>query len=278
MKYLITFFAFLAMAFSGALASGEEKKDVAGYLQAISVTIKASGSEGSGVLFNREIMVAGKPQKINFVWTAAHVIDNLRSVRTIIAANTGTDKKLVEFKDPDIVRELVEHGRRVGEIKMATKVLKYSEATQGHDLAILLVRKIGYADETAKFYKDPEEKGIAIGTQLYHVGSLLGQTGNNSMTTGIMSQVGRVLELGSGEGKVFDQTTVTAFPGSSGGGVFLADGQYIGMLVRGAGETFNMIVPIRRMREWAKEQNVLWALDDSVPAPTYEDILKLPVE
>ena len=62
-----------------------------------------------------------------------------------------------------------------------------------------------------------------------------------------MSQVGRVLDLGSGGGTVFDQTTVTAFPGSSGGGVFLTDGKYVGMLVRGAGETFNLIVPVRRM-------------------------------
>ncbi|HAT67623.1 MAG TPA: hypothetical protein DCS66_24005, partial [Flavobacteriaceae bacterium] len=60
-------------------------------------------------------------------------------------------------------------------------------------------------------------------TELYHVGSLLGQTGSNSMTRGIVSQVGRVLNLGSGDGTVFDQTTVTAFPGSSGGGVFLSE-------------------------------------------------------
>ena len=81
------------------------------------------------------------------------------------------------------------------------------------------------------------------------------------MTRGIVSQVGRVLSLGTGDGTVFDQTTVTAFPGSSGGGVFLSErsgdkaGQYMGMLVRGAGETFNLIVPVRRMRSWAAKQD-----------------------
>ena len=50
------------------------------------------------------------------------------------------------------------------------------------------------------------------------------------MTTGIMSQVGRMLALNSSTKVLFDQTTVTAFPGSSGGGVFLTDGQYIGTL------------------------------------------------
>ena len=40
--------------------------------------------------------------------------------------------------------------------------------------------------------------------------------------------------------RIFDQTTCVAFPGSSGGGVFLKrdDPRYVGMLVRGAGEGF----------------------------------------
>ena len=125
---------------------------------------------------------------------------------------------------------------------------------------------------------------VSIGTELYHVGSLLGQTGSNSMTRGIVSQVGRVLSLGTGDGTVFDQTTVTAFPGSSGGGVFLSErsgdkaGQYMGMLVRGAGETFNLIVPVRRMRSWAVKQDILWAIDSGKEVPDMKDILTLPVE
>ena len=101
------------------------------------------------------------------------------------------------------------------------------------------------------------------------------------MTRGIISQVGRVLNLGSGDGVVFDQTTVTAFPGSSGGGVFLSErsegkgGQYVGMLVRGAGETFNLIVPVRRMKRWADSQDIGWALDTNLEVPSLEDILKI---
>ena len=83
---------------------------------------------------------------------------------------------------------------------------------------------------------------------------------------------------------IFDQTSCPGFPGSSGGGVFLSErtkgheGHYVGMLVRGAGETFNLIVPVRRMRKYAKSNGVLWALDQNAPTPSYEDILKLPVE
>ena len=97
--------------------------------------------------------------------------------------------------------------------------------------------------------------------------------GANSMTSGIVSQVGRI------HGKVeFDQTTVTAFPGSSGGGVYLEDGRYVGMLVRGAGENFNLMVPVRRMKKWAEENNLLWALDPSAKSPTFKEIKKIPVE
>ena len=104
------------------------------------------------------------------------------------------------------------------------------------------------------------------------------------MTRGICSQVGRVLDLGTGDGVVFDQTTVTAFPGSSGGGVFLSErtkekaGQYVGMLVRGAGETFNLVVPVRRMRAYAKTENVLWAIDTDVKVPALQEITSMSAE
>jgi hypothetical protein len=50
------------------------------------------------------------------------------------------------------------------------------------------------------------------------------------------------------------------------------------MLVRGAGETFNLIVPVRRMKEWAKEQKIEWALDASKPMPKEDVINKLSIE
>jgi len=49
-------------------------------------------------------------------------------------------------------------------------------------------------------------------------------------------------------------------------------------LVRGAGETFNLIVPVRRMRKWATSQDILWALDETLEVPSYDDIVKIPVE
>lgn len=251
--------------------SPKETREVADYLQDISVTIRSEGeynkSEGSGILITREI----DGQKITFVWTCAHVVDNLRSVRTVI--ERGTPAKIVEFSDVRIIKELVESGRRVGEINMDAEVIKFSDSEEGEDLALLMVRARDYGKASGRFHLDLKSPIIPIGTELFHVGSLLGQMGSNSMTSGIVSQVGRTY------GKVeFDQTTVTAFPGSSGGGVFLQDGTYVGMIVRGAGEGFNLMVPIRRMIRYAKKHDIMWALDPKVKGPSLDDIRKLPVE
>jgi len=271
----------LILLFASTAMAQAQDKALYQHLQDVSVTVKSFAGEGSGVIVTREVAnSAGKKEKVNFVWTAAHVVDGLRSVR--VAIKDGKPQTIVEFKDAQIVKELVEDGRRVGEIKMEAKVIKYSDADNGEDLALLMIRKKGFIDKTTIFHAP--DKSVPIGTELYHVGSLLGQVGSNSMTRGILSQIGRVLDLGTGDGVIFDQTSCPGFPGSSGGGVFLSErtkgheGHYVGMLVRGAGETFNLIVPVRRMRKYAKANGVLWAIDQNAPTPSYEKILKLPVE
>lgn len=258
-RLIVAFALFLLPSF----VLGDETTD---HLLGISVTVKAGSSQGSGVLFSRD--------GHTFVWTAGHVVDGLRKTRTVTV--NGNTKTVVEFDDAAIVQEFKEGGRRIGETKMDAKVLRYSDADYGEDLALLLIRKSNFSKETVTFYAG---KGIPdIGTKLYHVGSLLGQFGSNSLTTGVIAQTGRVLDLG--KGTVFDQTTATAFPGSSGGGVYLQEnGQCVGILVRGAGEGFNFIVPIRRLREWAEgSAKVPWAVDPTVPLPddfdqgTVEDV------
>tara|TARA_B100000700_G_C14985718_1_gene828730 strand:- start:485 stop:1477 length:993 start_codon:yes stop_codon:yes gene_type:complete len=278
MKFLKSSFVvlFLAVALTAAtfpsipggtaLSAAEgavEADSIPGYLQDISVTIRAKFSEGSGVAFTRG--------GVTYIWTAAHVVDGLRTTRMVVDPKTGTPRTLVEFKDAQVVKTLIEDGRTVGRLEMDAEVIRYSDATHGEDLALLRVRKKGFIEQTAKFHLD--KKIPKLGTRLLHVGSLLGQQGSNSMTTGIMSQHGRLI------GKtVYDQTTVTAFPGSSGGGVYLEDGSYVGMLVRGAGEGFNLIVPTRRMKDWATRAGILWALDPDVKMPSEEELKKIPVE
>jgi hypothetical protein len=269
MRTLVSSLILVAALFATATVAKAE--NLVDRLQDVSVTIKSGFGQGSGVLFTRKV----DNDTITFVWTAGHVVDNLRKTRNVIV--NGSPKTVIEFEDAQVVQEFKQDGRRIGEIKMEARVVRYSDAEQGEDLALLEVRKRNFvpAETTVDFYDGEIPK---IGTELYHVGSLRGQIGANSLTTGIVSQIGRVLDLGA-NGTVFDQTTVTAFPGSSGGGVFLkSDGKYVGMLVRGGGEQFNFIVPVRRLRAWAKQANIEWAIDQTKPLPSAAEMKKLPIE
>ena len=253
----------------------EKKQDTADHLQNVSVTIRSEGEwsngEGSGVIFTRK---DADGNQVNFVWTAAHVIDNLRSTRKVVV--DGTPKTLVEFKDPMVVKEIRQDRRPVRRLQMDADVLKYSDADDGHDLALLRIRKFNFVKATVTFHLDKDDIP-KLGTDLLHVGSLLGQMGANSMTDGIYSQHGRLIK--SLNKYVFDQTTVTAFPGSSGGGVYLkSNANYIGMLVRGAGEGFNLIVPVRRMQDYCEKHKIMWALDPTVAMPDEDDLKKMPIE
>lgn len=102
------------------------------------------------------------------------------------------------------------------------------------------------------------------------MGSFLGQDGSNSFSEGLISQIGRTLY-----DHVFDQSSATAFPGSSGGGIFNAEtGEYIGTLVRGKGETLTYYVPIRRIKEWAKRHNIEFLFDESAKPDDSKIILE----
>ena len=271
MKLKLSLLAILAAT---AMYAEEAKKSVTDHLQDVSVTIRSEGAqsigEGSGVIFTRK---DEKGNIVNFVWTAAHVVDNLRTERKVVVG--GTLRTVVEFKDAKIIKVIRQGGRVVGRLELDAEVVKYSDAVDGHDLALLKIRRYNFITDTVVFNLD--DAIPLLGTELYHVGSLLGQFGSNSMTDGIYSQTGRVFpELNK---KIFDQTTVAAFPGSSGGGVYLkSDSRYVGMLVRGAGETFNFIVPTRRMKQWAKDNDIMWALDPAVAMPTADKIEKIVVE
>lgn len=268
----------LAVILTASIAVGAESVSKSGAntannvvqkLQDASVTIKAGQAQGSGVFVTRKI----GNNDITFILTAGHVIDHLKKTRTVLGSD-GKEVKKVEFDDVNIVQEFQENGRKVGEFNVICKVLRYSDAELGDDVAILQVYKQNFTKASTEFYLD--EAIPSIGTELYHVGSLLGQVGANSTTTGIISQTGRVLNLAGGSGVVFDQTTATAFPGSSGGGVYLkSDGRYVGMLVRGAGEGFNFIVPARRLIAWCKAGKIGWLVDPKEKLPTADEVSKL---
>lgn len=268
MKYLVALLLFFVpmIAYAG----------VPDDLQAVSCTIKAGNAQGSGVIITR--MVDG--DCISFVWSAAHVVDGLRTTRAVVV--NGSNKTLVEYKDAEIVQELQQDGRRIGEVKYDAKIIKVSDVDYGEDLALLMVRrKNAYPMTVNANFKSDSNYIPSIGMKLVHVGSLLGQFGANSFTNGLVSQTGRTLPMAGANIKVFDQVTVTAFPGSSGGGVFDEEnGEYVGMLTQGVQKLqgFNFIVPVRRIHQWAKNSNIEWAVDSSLDMPSMKDIENIPVE
>lgn len=276
-KKLITLAVMVTMVFPLTMVSAapdEAEQKVINHLQDISVTIVAKaprgGGEGSGVI---KTVTNERGEKVNYVWTAAHVITHLRHERTVIDAKSGGTKTVVEFDDPLVVKAINEDGRMVGKIEFLAEVVRYSA---DEDFALLRLRKKDLVKDSVTFFLDEKDGRPVIptvGTKLLHVGSLLGQLGSNSMTEGIMSQHGRLINK-----VVFDQTTVTAFPGSSGGGVYVKDGRLVGLLLRGAGETFNLIGPVRRLHDWSKRAGVEWAVNDKVKLPTEDELKRLPVE
>ena len=93
----------LGFALMSSSFAGEKKQTTAEHLQNVSVTIRAesgySAGEGSGVVFTRK---DSKGNLVNFVWTAGHVIDNLRqfSDGTLTVLNSNfVPMSYIKFKD-----------------------------------------------------------------------------------------------------------------------------------------------------------------------------------
>ena len=231
-----------------------QQADVPQHLYDVSVTIHTADQTGSGVVKTRR---RGQEQ-LSFVWTAAHVVADVREEKN------GE----VSFKDVTLHRTFHHNGEESGKDETSAKVMLYAP---GEDLALLRVKRVNYSKSSVCFYSGKESP--KLGTKLWHVGSFYGLEGSNSLSDGVLSYRGRKVD-----DTLYDQTTVTSYPGASGGGVFLQDGRCIGLMIRGRLSSCNWIVPIRRMRAWAHKQHVTWALDDSVPVPSETELDRILVE
>ncbi len=209
-------------------------------LQDMSVKVIVDGGSGSGVLFTREI--EGE-QKV-FIWTAGHVAASLQQM-------DGT------FKNATIKFERRYCGQVIRKWELKAKVIAFSNQYTGEDLALLEITEDCAWFRSAVFADDEIQP---VGTEVIHVGSTAGF--EDSVSLGIVSQTDRVFR-----GKMYDQTSTMAYPGSSGGGVYTTDGKCIGLVTLGVGPGLNFYVPMRRLRVWAKKEGIEWAMDKDVPVP-----------
>lgn len=229
------------------------------------VTIQAHQHTGSGTLFStRDGRV--------WVLTAGHVIQDDRQAHKVIDEE-GHEKNVITFPDVSILQLVKEDGKVVERHEFTAKVIRYSSPDYGQDLALLRVNsKAFYAPYAVPSFV----KTIpTVGTWLVHCGSMCGSFGNNSITEGVMSGIGREIE-----GKEYDQSSAPAIQGSSGGPVVRLDtGEYVGMVVLGGKHAaVNFIVPARRILDWANAVGVGFIANPKEAILSDKDLKKFPIE
>jgi S1-C subfamily serine protease len=191
-----------------------------------------------------------------YVWTCAH---NL---------NEPSGGKL---EDVRLIQESFRGGRKVGEETSVGKVVRYSKS---EDVALIKVLRARWPSAYAVMASRGEIP--RPGDRVWHVGSMCGPRGCNSVSEGVVAAVGRERQNGGDKegGLLYDQMSVVAQPGSSGGGVFCKrTGRCIGLLAEYLGPKLGgaftpssfCSVPTRRLRGFAEATNCLWAVDGAEP-------------
>lgn len=201
------------------------------HMQESVVLIQASGGQGSGVVVERE---NDKGKTRAFVWTANHVVEND-----------------VEVK---IVKGIRTEGHRAGQAEFIARVIGRDK---DRDVALLwLDAPAGYF-RAAEFAEDAP---IRVGTPLTHVGNVRGIAFEDSVSIGVMSQIGLKPEGWLWE--LTDQAALAAYFGSSGGPIFrTSDKAVVGLTVGGVvGSGFMNFVPVRVIEAFANENTLYWGV------------------
>ena len=198
--------------------------------QATALIVTPTGS-GSGVVVKRGTRI--------FLWTAAHVVDDCDSV---------------------VVRSYIRHeGARVGHTDFTARIIQRNDAL---DVALCWVIAPPEYFSGVEF---AEAQPSRVGQSVYHVGNYWGKDFDNSVSTGVISQIG-VAPLGPDWPWQYclDQTTCFVTYGSSGGGIFRhSDNKLLGIIVGGARPgvaDVNVFVPIRAIKSWAESVHIVWAM------------------
>ena len=196
-------------------------------MQAQTVMVMTDHGEGSGVVIHRGDKT--------FVWTAAHVV---RHVSDVVVQQrfrfNGVQAGFQSFK-----------GRVICRLPDTDAALLWVDAPPD--------RLVG-----------AEWCGASLGpgSPVFAVGNILGHNFDDSITEGIVSQVGvSPTELDGWPWRTVDQATVAAIPGVSGGPLFSDAGKIAGIVVGGPNRPgVACYIPLRVIYAAAQEANVTWAI------------------
>lgn len=200
-------------------------------MQQSTVLIRASDGQGTGVVVER---VNEQGHTRVFVWTANHVVEKDTEV--------------------EIHKAIRAEGHKVGEVVFKAEVIGRDLA---RDVAVLWV------DAPAGYFRAAEfasNRPLQVGAPLTHVGNAHGDAFEDSVSTGILSQVG--LHPTDWPWVLTDQGAFAATFGCSGGPVFSQDShKIVGLLVGGAvGSGYINFVPVRVIEDFANVNALHWAL------------------
>lgn len=234
--------------------------DVAQYLQSATVIVRDVNGMGTGVLYT------AKDRRV-YVWTAGHIVEDSR---TIELRDDGTT--IDKFADVLIIcfRNDTEGHIVYGPLLRAA-VIRMSDADEGNDIALLRINDPTFEAPSSIVFD--HEKFPAPGTPVYHCGHFQGFVGTGSISSGVVSQNGRL-----SDGQEWLQTDCMITSGSSGGAVVRqSNGHCLGLVSRGRMHGFELLVPVTRMRLWAKQVGVAFAMDPTLDVPSDEVLMSRPI-
>jgi len=204
-----------------------------------------------------------------FVWTAAHVVDNLEKVATVVDPVSGKPKLEVTYTDAKVVRLLKKDNRIVGEEFRYAEILRYSDSELGYDLCLLRSRS-PIAKTGAKWATSTPK----VGTEVFHIGCPEGRKGYNTFIQGSVSATNRPRDSirPAPEAPKLDMTqfTLSITRGCSGGPVFSKpDGKVIAIVTQIIPSNYSIAfgIPTEVVQKFAKEAKCEWAFDTSIPVP-----------
>jgi hypothetical protein len=234
------------------------------YLQSISVQIQTTSGKGSGVAFTRKDSTG--TNNITFIWSVGHIFEyETNNFINNILFGKSTVREIMPYCL--IYQDVSINGEVVGETNALLRLIKYSEDYK-NDLSLSVLECQFFNTNTAVF--DLSKRIPKIGEKLYNVSSPRGE--RNTYSECVYSYIGRKMHE-----YLFDQTGCVIFPGSSGGGFYSITGQCVGLTDSMREPAMNYMVPIRRIQKWAKDENIEWALDPTLPIPTAKQIGEIPL-